>query len=266
MQYYTVLIMLNKDDYIKSDKFDEIVDSLLEFEKKTIRIDAEDSESESEGDEVNEDDAINEHNSTNKSMERREEIARDMKLFITKSNEKWILDQFNLCKKFLLQNSIEGHYDEFAHPVYEKFSHIKHMKEKWWDFKTVGKNYKTFTNMVKSTKSGVTEAIITKSINWDISEKHSVKTHTQNPTGEISLEVRKTDIFSLLLTVEEVENKIRLNKILTKINDHNEIDEELSQRDDSRSVRLLLSMLNYSRNFAAVKFAQDHPSDEKNKI
>ena len=263
------LTMPNKDNFIKSDRFNEIVDSLLEFEKKTIRIDAEDSESDDEEVEVNEDDgAIGEQNCTaNKSLERREEIARDMIRFITKSNEKWILDQFNLCKKFLIQNSIEGHYDEFAHPVYENFSHIKSMKEKWCDSKAVGKNYKTFTNMVKSTQSGITEAITVKSLNGDISEKHSSKTHSQNPTGIVNLEVRKTDVFSLLLTIEEVENKIRLNKILTKINaKDNEEDDEICQRNDSRAVRLLLSMLNYSRNFAAVKFAQDHPSDEKNQI
>ena len=158
-----------RDSFINSQNFEDIVDALLEFEKKTIRIDAEDWESDSE--EAEGDGEIGENEQSNKSLDRRDEIARDMRLFITKSNEKWILDQFNLCKKFLIQNSIQGHYDEFSHPVYENFSHIKGMKEKWWDLKSVGKNYKTFTNMVKSTQSGVTEAVSLKNINGELSEK-----------------------------------------------------------------------------------------------
>ena len=83
----------------------------------------------------------------------------------------------------------------------------------------------------------------------------------------VNLEVRKTDVFSLLLTIEEVENKIRLNKILTKIiSKDNQENDAVEAKKDSREVRLLLSMLNYNRNFAAVQFAQDHPSDIKNTI
>ena len=93
------------------------------------------------------------------------------------------------------------------------------------------------------------------------------KAHNHNPTGLVNLEVRKTDVFSLLLTIEEVENKIRLNKILTKIiSKDNQENDAVEAKKDSREVRLLLSMLNYNRNFAAVQFAQDHPSDIKNTI
>ena len=56
-----------------------------------------------------------------------------LKKFLTKSNEQWIIDQFNLCKKFLYQNSIEVHYDEFSHPAYLKFDHICKIKEKCSD-------------------------------------------------------------------------------------------------------------------------------------
>lgn len=39
--------------------------------------------------------------------------------FLNKTNEKWMLDQFNLVKRFVLQNSIEGKMKDFSHPVFE---------------------------------------------------------------------------------------------------------------------------------------------------
>lgn len=120
------------EGFLKSDKFERLIESLLEFEKKAVRIDAEDEESDSEDNEELDDCVINENQSHCKEpkLSRRDEIANEIILYLSKSNEKWILDQYNLCKKFLITNSIDGHYDEFSHPVYEHFKHIKYMKEK----------------------------------------------------------------------------------------------------------------------------------------
>ena len=151
------------EEFLKSEKFDKIIESLLEFEKKAISIDAEDSEGDSDDHEEIEDSSIkNKSGSQISSIQRRDEIALEIKLFLSKSNEKWILDQYNLWKRFLITNSIEGHYDDFSHPVYQQFKHIKWMKEKWWDAKAVGKNYNTFSNIVQLTQSGVMDTLIRK--------------------------------------------------------------------------------------------------------
>ena len=100
------------EEFLKSEKFDKIIESLLEFEKKAISIDAEDSEGDSDDHEEIEDSSIkNKSGSQISSIQRRDEIALEIKLFLSKSNEKWILDQYNLWKRFLITNSIEGHYN-----------------------------------------------------------------------------------------------------------------------------------------------------------
>ena len=87
-----------REGFIKSHKFEEIVDAIMEFEKKELNIDAEDVESDSEDINIEDDKEIHENDASpsKAGLQRREEISRDVMLFITKSNEKWILDQFNL--------------------------------------------------------------------------------------------------------------------------------------------------------------------------
>ena len=261
-----------REGFLKSAKFEEIVDCLLEFEKKELKIDAEEVEDEPE--EVNflEDDKEIHENDTNtfkNGNQRRDEIIREVALFLTKSNEKWILDQFNLWKKFLIQNSIEGNYDEFSHPVYENFDSIKELKEKCMNIDAVGRAHKKFSELIKSTQSGVTETTSLKIPSRRESVKADGRGNNQNKNmQEINLEVKKWDIHSLLSTIEEIENKIKLNNILNKT-----LTSQLEEKDspeeikkNARTVRLNLSMLNYSRNFIAVDFAHDHPSDIKNKL
>ena len=114
---------VKKEAFIESQKFQDIVDWILEFEKRELRIDAEDDDESS-----SEEDDDSQTQQINKGTLRRIEIEQETKLYLTRSNEKWILDQYNLCKKFLIQNSINGDYDEFYHPVYENFDHIKGLK------------------------------------------------------------------------------------------------------------------------------------------
>ena len=51
------------EGFLKSDKFERLIESLLEFEKKAVRIDAEDEESDSEDNEELDDCVINENQS-----------------------------------------------------------------------------------------------------------------------------------------------------------------------------------------------------------
>ena len=85
---------------------------------------------------------------------------------------------------------------------------------------------------------------------------------------ELDLRINKSDIHGLLTTIEEIENKVKLKNILCKTLalQLEEKDSPFEIKKNARTVRLNLSMLNYSRNYLAVKFALDHPSDEKNEI
>ena len=263
-----------REGFLKSTKFQEIVDAIMEFEKKELNIDAEDVEDDDEDEEENLEEGDNEINENNAGTwkagnKRRDEIARDVALFITKSNEKWILDQFNLWKKFLIQNSIEGNYDEFAHPVYENFEHIKTMKKKWRNVEAVGKAYKNFTELIKITQLGSQETVINKNLSRSDSLKTEIfqsKVVNTKKIKEIDLSVKKCDVHGLLTTIEEIENKVKLKNILVKTlkAQLEEKDNPIEMKKNARMILLNLSMLNYCRNYEAVKFSQEHPSDDKN--
>ena len=81
---------------------------------------------------------------------------------------------------------------------------------------------------------------------------------------QINLNVKKWDWHSLLSTIEEIESKIKLQSILSKNSSPSPWPTESLK--NSREIRLNLSMLNWSRNFTAIKYALDHPSDDKNNL
>ena len=179
------------------------------------------------------------------------------------------MDQFNLWKKFLIQNSIEGSYDEFAHPVYENYEHIRTFKKKWRSVEAVCKAYKNFTELIKITQLGTQETIEYKAASPTDSFKTEIfqhKTINMKKIKEIDLRIKKCDAHGLLTTIEEIENKVKLKSILIKTlkAQLEEKDNPIEMKKNARMVRLNLSMLNYSRNYEAVKFSQEHPSDEKN--
>ena len=87
---------MKKDTFIKSEKFQEVVDCILEFEKRELKIDAEDEASDSENDNIIEEDKNISSSSSEKANKRREEIENNVNHYLTKSNEKWVLDQYNL--------------------------------------------------------------------------------------------------------------------------------------------------------------------------
>ena len=80
-----------KAEFVKSPKFEEIVDCLFEFEKKELKIDAEEIEDEPEEVNFAEDDKEIHENDTNtfkNGNQRRDEIARD----VTVVYEKMVTD------------------------------------------------------------------------------------------------------------------------------------------------------------------------------
>ena len=145
--------------------------------------------------------------SKNADDDRRTYWTNQLMNFLIKSNEKWILDQFNLCKKFLNQNSIQGHYDDFSHPAYDDFGHIRSMKAKCSSREGLMKFRKHFTNLVKMNSVDDVEKR-----DKALSSVEEIPAHR---ISDIDLNVLKCDILALLKTIEEIENKVKMTRILT---------------------------------------------------
>ena len=117
------------EDFFETRKFRELVETLADNEdfedilspdsmEMSVKMDKLNAASKSRlmENEIEEDD-------------RQDYWAERIKDFLLKSNEKWLLDQFNLCKRFINQNSIEGQLEEFQHAVFDRFSSIVAMKK-----------------------------------------------------------------------------------------------------------------------------------------
>ena len=125
------------EDFFETEKCIQIVNCLTEYDSNYAIIEDEE-ESKTEVVEQLETDNmwISKTSIKKKDNEsRRNSWESRIKGFLLKSNEKWILDQFNLCKKFLNQNSIQGNYEDFLHPVYQycynDFKHMRILREKF---------------------------------------------------------------------------------------------------------------------------------------
>lgn len=172
-------------DFFKSEEFDELVECLADYEEKDLII--QDTPREEESSEMIQNDMDHIFESGIRLKSRQTENKKDIWKqtlcnFLTRSNEKWILDQFNLCKKFLNQNSIQGHYDDFSHPAYEKFKHIRSMKTKCSDGNINLRMKKRFSALVSEG-----------SVALDTPRFPSQKPSTANLQG-IDLTVLKCDI------------------------------------------------------------------------
>ena len=148
-----------------------------------------------------------------------------------------------------------GHYDDFSDPVYEEFSHIVSMKKKCGDREQMLKLQKRFTTLVKTHSVDLASG----TNNLDDIPVHRI--------SDVDLTVLKCDIDALLRTIEEIENKVRMNKILShsgKNSVKRNLEKEAKMKD--RFIREQFAMLNFGKNFMAVDYSLKNPSDERNKF
>lgn len=131
--------------------------------------------------------------------------------FLTQSNEKWILDQFNLCKRFFLQNSIEGKTDDFH------YIHIMNLKNKP---PRVEENLKRVlnTSIHNKLEEGFKRVSNTDRSLVKIEEPESeIPSKVENPAHLNDNKVMKCDIAALLKAIEEIEKRVKMEKILLKV-------------------------------------------------
>jgi hypothetical protein len=235
------------EEFFLSDKFDELIECLVEYDTQDLIVS--ESRIKEQTDNLGETGKPFEikdtfHNSEIGSC--RDHWEFKIKNFLTRSNEKWLLDQFNLWKKFLNQNSVEGHYDDFSHPAYDNFQHIRSLKAKLTDKERIRHVRRRFSSMLNQ--------------NFDVPENASAsKKINSSQFSEIKLEVLKWDICALLRTIEEIENKVKMLNIL----------HQTSSSDSKfceKFIKHQFAMLNFSRNYIAIQYAQENPSNERNKL
>ena len=251
------------EDFFLSDKYDTLIEWLAEYERKDIIVEAEDEELDLNAPQETEQQLY----TTKTSIKKKEGDSRKgiwdyrIRSFLIKSNEKWILDQFNLCKKFLNQNSIQGNYEDFLHPVYQycynDFKHFRILREKFLSNEKFNKFKGVSSPKSSSARSGIS------------SSSNSLDSTALQGFEVFDLSVIKCDIWALLRAIEEIENKIRMNKILRRSHRKGKIstDQILSdEKSKDKFIRQNFSMLNFNRNFVAIEFAQKNPSDQRNKL
>jgi hypothetical protein len=245
---------IKKEDFFDSEEFEHLVQGLISDEdlEDIVMGDADESSVNHSKHHISKE---NERNITgNNFQDNADNWRTKLKDFLLKSNEKWLLDQFNLCKRFLNQNSIEGRLKDFRHPLYEYLNVIKGMKSKLQKKNMIGTA--EFEKLgIQSRENLVTEM---KEENYRV----------QN-IDVANNKLVKLDISALIKAIEEIESSIKMDKILgrkiTKGKDGQEILMQEENRKD-KSMRQQFSMLNFNRNYIALCYSQANPSDSRNKI
>jgi hypothetical protein len=188
-----------------------------------------------------------------------------LKSFLTKSNEKWILDQFNLCKRFFLQNSIDGHFEDFMHPLFDKFHHIKTMRDKSKQKQTnnnADRLLYSYNNPLVSNYHTPKQDIDVPAENnmGELTKEIAVEDPPSVPVGYDDLEIKKCDISALLKAIEEIEKRIKMEKILEEHKEEKK-DDEAENENAIKALRYQFSLLNFNRNFIALTYALKNPTD-----
>ena len=130
--------------------------------------------------------------------------------FLTKSNESWILDQYKLIKHFLLQNSIDSHITEFKHPIFNHYDNITTLKDR---YNTMRRNT-SYRSHIRSKSDRMDEGFADDSASENLNNSSTfIEEAKPSPTR---LSFKKLDISALIQTIEEIENRLKMQYILNR--------------------------------------------------
>lgn len=79
----------------------------------------------------------------------------------------------------------------------------------------------------------------------------------------------KIDIAALIKAIEEIENRMKMDKILNRKKTKGKEDEDILEQEEKMKDRIMrqqFSMLNFNRNYIALTYSQANPSDDRNAI
>ena len=193
------------EEYFETEYYMEVVNCLTEYERKDMIVGTKDSPNDQiERPEVN---GIFSPRSIIRARgeERKNKWDERLRMFLIKSNEKWILDQFNLWKKFFNQNSIHGKYEDFIHPSYQywykDFNHMRIMRDKYQKNEKYGKHKGMLSQVITSLKTNNTK-------------RKTINTTELQGFEMFDLSWMKWDIWALLRAIEEIENRVRMSNYI----------------------------------------------------
>jgi len=238
-----------KEDFFGSKRFEELIDCLTGGDNFDDILNGDSDNASINSSRADRKESHHDRNNDDNDDESiREYWASKIRNFLIKSNEKWLLDQFNLCKRFINQNSIEGDLKDFQHYVFDRFNSIRALKNKLFR-KVLNKSVEPDKNR-PTTKEGAIKEI-------------AAENFVAEPiTNDDDLKILKLDISALIKAIEEIENRIKMEKILTR-NKKQKLKETVDNDEENRDrmIRQQFSMLNFNRNFIALNYAIENPSD-----
>ena len=180
--------------------------------------------------------------------------------YLLKSDEKWMLDQYNLVKRFLLQNSVDSNILEFSDPIYNNYEFVRKMKAKAIKTKEVH-----FTRNVTRNLDGLNVKELYDKYN-DQTATNYIQTEfynnymTEDKAMSTRLNFKKIDVNALADTFTEIERFLSMKEILTnkKLNSQNlkQVDIE-KLRENKRYVRNQLAMVHFGRNHSSISQVQE---------
>ncbi|CAI2385480.1 unnamed protein product [Moneuplotes crassus] len=197
--------------------------------------------------------------------------------FLLRSQEQWILDQFNLVKYFLLRNSwnaedeLESDMQDPDHPVYKFYNasvkRVDRIKSAWSvNFVPQKKMDKDSPQtqsqrwMKKNGESYSEESSGENEGTYSSEEVEEIKSNNSPPDVKKDYsyrKIKKIDISALIQTIEEIENRLKMSSILR----NNSFMRGISQQEiDGIYEGFLIrqfSVLNFTRNYQSIKAQQN---------
>lgn len=87
---------------------------------------------------------------------------------------------------------------------------------------------------------------------------------------ESDFNLLKLDICALLRAIDEIENRVKMRKILQKTQTNSKKPNAKQIASENKNiekfVRFSFAMLNFSRNYTALEYVQKDPSDQRTKL
>ena len=196
--------------FFSSSTYEQIVDCLAEYERKDMISSTKDNPDIDELGDSQRNKLFSPRNRVHpQKLDKRDAWDDRLRKFLIMSNEKWILEQFNLCKKFLNQNSIKGSYEDFTHPIYQYWhkdsQHLKIMRDRYQKNEKYGKHNK-----------GSLEIEIGE-FKREKGHRKAVSTTLLTGFEKFDMSLMKWDIWALLRAIEEIENRIKMSNFFTTL-------------------------------------------------
>jgi hypothetical protein len=151
------------------------------------------------------------------------------------------------------------------HPLFDKFHHIKTMRDKSkkkHPSNNADRLLYSYNNPLAANYDTPRQTIDAPAENnmGELVKDVAVEDTPSVPVSYDDLKIKKCDISALLKAIEEIEKRIKMEKILEEHKEEKK-DDEAENENAIKALRYQFSLLNFNRNFIALTYALDNPTD-----